>query len=200
MMRRDSLATLIGAFVALVFQIVLAPNIAISSIMPNFLLAYVLVVALVRPKNISTIVLAFVFGLLFDLMGHGPVGAMALLSTVSAFTVSRLYVMLNNDTLFMPLATLAIAAIVVEALYAVFMIVAGVGIGFGEAFLFRALPSTLYDCVIGLILYPFAAKFLADAPLVGSAAASASARDPLSMSPTATAPKRKVSKKKTPRF
>ena len=30
-----------------------------------------------------------------------------------------------------------------------------------DAFLYRALPCTLYDCVVGLVLYPIIARLLA---------------------------------------
>ena len=63
----------IGAIIAVVLQIALAPNIALFGVVPNFIMAYVLIVSIVCPDQ-SGPVFAFVLGLLFDLLGTGPVG------------------------------------------------------------------------------------------------------------------------------
>ena len=75
---REGIVIAVGAVVALLLQIVVAPNIALFSAQPNFLLAYVLVVAIARPLDAGS-----------------------------------------------------------------------------------ALPCTLYDCVVGLVLYPIIARLLA---------------------------------------
>ncbi|WP_139653364.1 rod shape-determining protein MreD [Raoultibacter phocaeensis] len=168
-MNRDSLAVLIGAVIAVFAQVVIAPNIAILSAVPNFLAAYVLVVAIVRPTN-SSLVLAFALGLIYDLLGYGPVGAMAFLLVLAAFAASRAFSVLNNDTLFMPLVILVVSLLLIEAFYAVFLIALGHTAGLVDAFLYRALPCALYDCVIALVLYPIAVRFLqSGSPLGGSA-------------------------------
>ena len=168
-MNRDSLAVLIGAVIAVFAQIVIAPNIAILAAAPNFLAAYVLVVAIVRPTN-SSLVLAFVLGLLYDLLGYGPVGSMAFLLVLAAFAASRAFSVLNNDTLFMPLVILVVSLLVIEMLYAAFLVALGFSAGMVDAFLYRALPCALYDCVIALLFYPLAVRFLvAGSPLGGSA-------------------------------
>ena len=48
---REGVVIAVGAVVALLLQIVVAPNIALFSAQPNFLLAYVLVVAIARPLD-----------------------------------------------------------------------------------------------------------------------------------------------------
>ena len=48
---REGIVIAVGAVVALLLQIVVAPNIALFSAQPNFLLAYVLVVAIARPLD-----------------------------------------------------------------------------------------------------------------------------------------------------
>lgn len=151
-MNRDSLAVFIGAVIAVAAQAILAPNMTVFSAMPNFILVYVLVVAIVRPTP-SVFVMAFVLGFLYDLMGYGPVGLMALLLLAASFAASQAFRVLNNDTLFMPLTIFIITALAIELLYAVFLL------GFGllatpfEAFVLKVLPNTLYDCVIGVIVY-----------------------------------------------
>ena len=100
-----TLAVVIGAALAVLLQVVVAPAMAIGGIVPNFLLAYALAVALARPHALG-VVLPVVLGLLFDLLGGGPVGAMGLLLLLATLAVKRLYLMLDNDTLFIPLGLL----------------------------------------------------------------------------------------------
>ena len=103
-----TLAVVIGAALAVLLQVVVAPAMAIGGIVPNFLLAYALAVALARPHALG-VVLPVVLGLLFDLLGGGPVGAMGLLLLLATLAVKRLYLMLDNDTLFIPLGLLVAA-------------------------------------------------------------------------------------------
>jgi len=163
-MRLDSLALVAGALIVLCAQIVLAPNIAIFSAMPNFCLAYALVVAITRPANNSTLVLAFLLGLAYDLLGHGPVGITAFLLVLAAFAISRVFTVLDNDSVFMPILILLVATFLIEMLYAVFMVSFGASTDIVDAFVYRALPCTLYDCAAGLLLYPLALKFLSASP------------------------------------
>ena len=86
----------IGAIIAVVLQIALAPNIALFGVVPNFIMAYVLIVSIVCPDQ-SGPVFAFVLGLLFDLLGTGPVGAMAFLLTGVSFLAKRIFMLVNNE-------------------------------------------------------------------------------------------------------
>ena len=72
---RDGIAVAVGAVVAVLLQVVVAPNIALFGAMPNFVVAYALLVAIVRPMAAGP-VMPFVLGLVFDLVSGGPVGAM----------------------------------------------------------------------------------------------------------------------------
>ena len=116
---REGIVIAVGAVVALLLQIVVAPNIALFSAQPNFLLAYVLVVA------------------------------------------SRAFSVLDNDTLFMPVTIFVVATFAAEMLYGALLIGLGLSASPVDAFLYRALPCTLYDCVVGLVLYPIIARLLA---------------------------------------
>lgn len=200
-MRRDIIVLLVGALVAVVLQIILAPNIAIFSAMPNFLLAYVMIVAILRPDTRAALVLAFVLGLLYDLMSHTPVGSMAFLLVLFAFLASRVFSVLDNDSVFMPILIYCVAALIIEVLYAVFMLVFGVSAGVVEVLVYRALPCAIYDCVIGLILYPLMTRLFAGgntAPTPGTASMGPAARTNLNVT---TGSRRRVKKsKKMPRF
>lgn len=159
---RENVVILIGAIVATLLQIIVAPNIALFSATPNFMVAYALVVALVRPNDAGP-VLPFVLGLISDLLGGGPVGATALLLTLASTVASRAFALLDNDTLFMPLAILVAGSLLVEVFYGVILMALGLSVGFLEAFIYRALPCALFDCIIGLILYPLLARLFAGA-------------------------------------
>ena len=159
---REGVVIAVGAVVALLLQIVVAPNIALFSAQPNFLLAYVLVVAIARPLDAGP-VLPFALGLVCDLLGSGPVGGYAFLFVIVSFIASRAFSVLDNDTLFMPLVIFVAATVLVEALYAAFLLALGFDASALDVFLYRALPCALYDCVIGLVLYPLAARVLAGA-------------------------------------
>ena len=194
-MNRDTLAVLIGAVIAVLAQVVIAPNIAILSAMPNFLAAYVLAVAIVRPTN-STLVLAFLLGLIYDLLGHGPVGGMALLLVLAAFAASRTFAVLNNDTLFMPLVILVVSMIAIELLYVAILAGFGSVSGVTDAFAKRALPCALYDCVAALIFYPLALRFAVPASPMGGSAPSAGPIVKSTAAPTASPLLRPPSKSK----
>ena len=152
---REGVVIAVGAVVALLLQIVVAPNIALFSAQPNFLLAYVLVVAIARPLDAGS-VLPFALGLVCDLLGSGPVGGYAFL-----FVIVRAFSVLDNDTLFMPVTIFVVATFAAEMLYGALLIGLGLSASPVDAFLYRALPCTLYDCVVGFVLYPIIARLLA---------------------------------------
>ena len=156
-MRSELLPVVVGAVAALLLQIVLAPNIAVFSAMPNFLVVYVLVVAMVRPGT-SLYVLAFVLGLLSDLLGYGPVGATPFLLILASAVVSRAFAVLN--TVFVPLALFMAADFVVEFLYSAFLIGLGLADSAVDTLIYRALPCALYSTVVGLVAYPLARHFM----------------------------------------
>ncbi len=159
---RGFAATLVGAALAVALQCVVAPNIALASAMPNFLAAFALVAAVVRPEATGP-VLAFALGLVFDLLGAGPVGAMAFLLVLATFLASRAFFALDNDTLFIPVAILLCSMLLVELFYAVFLMGTGLAASPLDAFLYRALPCALYDCVAALVMFPVALRFMAPA-------------------------------------
>ena len=161
---RETLAGIIGGAIAVLLQIVLAPALSLFEAVPNFIVAFCLVRAVATPASAGSLV-PFVCGLLFDLMGGGPVGAMAFVLVLVTFLSSRLYLALNNDTLFIPVAILLLGIILAELLYGIIVVVCGAGAPWGDAFLFRTLPCMLYDCVIGLLMYPIAIRVMVDRPL-----------------------------------
>lgn len=158
-MQRETTISIVGAVVAVILQVVLAPNIAIFSAMPNFLIVYTLVIAMLLPGD-ALYAIAFALGMVSDLLGYGPVGALPFLLLIASFAASRAFAVFSNGTVFIPLAVLMVFSMLVEMFYAAFVVALGTSVGPIDAFIYRALPCTLYDCVLGLLLYPIMSHFL----------------------------------------
>ncbi len=157
-MTPDRIAIVVGVILAVFLQVALAPYIAILGAMPNFIVVFVLIVALSRPHGFGA-VLPFVLGLIYDLTTGGPVGAMAFSLTAFSYLAARLYSSLENDTLFMPLAIMALSILVIEVSYAVFLMMFGYNTGIVEALAYRVFPSLAYNLIIGIVLYLFTTRF-----------------------------------------
>lgn len=151
-------AVIIGALIAFLLQLIVAPYIVILGAIPDFMMVYVLVVALTTRSEAT--ILAFVMGLLYNIVGGGPVGSMAFLLIIAAYVACKVFSLLDNDTAFIPLFIMVVCIFAIEILYGAFLL----GIGFEanpvQAMVFRAIPCALYDCVIGFIMYPLATRFL----------------------------------------
>ena len=95
---RESVLLVVGAVVAVVLQIVLAPNLVILGSMPDLVLVYVGIAAMLLRRD-SVLVMAFFAGLAMDLVGTSTVGVCAGLYTLIAFLTSRAAGFFGNDTL-----------------------------------------------------------------------------------------------------
>ena len=122
-------------------------------------LTHSLVIAMLLPRD-SVLVLAFAIRLTSDLLGYGPVGGLAFLLTLAAFAAQRLHAVFGHDTVGAPLAILIALSLVVDILYAAFLLALSASLSPLDAFVYRALPCALYDAVLGLILYPLASRFI----------------------------------------
>lgn len=163
-MLNERILVIVGAVVAVLLQVLVAPNISLFSAVPNFLIVYTLLVAMVVPDE-EHYVLAFVMGFISDLLGYGPVGALAFLLIIAAFIASRLHAAFANGTVFVPLIAMMATIFVVEVCYALFMLIAGSGLSVGDSFMYRVIPATLYDCVLGLLLYPVMRRLFSASPM-----------------------------------
>ncbi|WP_172136673.1 rod shape-determining protein MreD [Adlercreutzia sp. ZJ473] len=155
----ERIAAGVGAAMAVLLQVVVAPHIALFAAVPNFMLAYALVIAVTRAQSCG-LVMPFVLGLLFDLIGGGPVGACALLLVLATFLLSRASALVDNGTLFMPLAMLLVSSLAVELLYGVLLMACGMDVSPLQALVYRGLPCALYDAVIGLVMFPLVVRFV----------------------------------------
>ena len=142
---REPVLLVVGAVVAVVLQIVLAPNLVILGAMPDLVLVYVGIAAMLLRRD-SVLVMAFFAGLAMDLVGTSTVGVC------------------GNDTLGASFAISMGCFLLVEVLYAGFYILS-VDVSVIEALGQRALPCALYDCAMALIVLPITTyMFAAAAP------------------------------------
>lgn len=154
-----NLPVLIGAVVAVLLQIILAPAISIGAAMPNFILCFVVCAAICGSQN-HIAVLAFVLGMLYDLLGLGPVGLMAFCLIIVSLLASFSFSNMANSSWVSALLIIVIACLVTELLYGIGMLILGVDASFGSALIYRILPCFVYDCVMGAIMYPICSRLL----------------------------------------
>lgn len=159
MVAQERIFAIIGAVLAVLLQIILAPHIGLFGVVPNIIVAYTLVVAVVQPKTFGS-VMPFLLGLFFDLFTGGPVGAMAFSLMVFSVIAARVFDTISNDTMFMPVLVLGVGALLVELSYGMFLLLFGYPAGLFEAIAYRVFPCFVYDLVIGLLLYPLVRRFL----------------------------------------
>ena len=74
---------------------------------------------------------------------------MALLLVIACFLASRVFSLMDNDTLFMPLAIFTACALLAELSYGMLLMACGLAANPLEALFTRALPCALYDCAVG---------------------------------------------------
>lgn len=158
MMSSQHIVVIVGAVAALVLQLFLAPYIALFGIVPNFLIAFAMAIAILRSSSYGC-VMPFVLGLAFDFVSGAPLGAMALSLMVASVVASRCFVQFNNDSLFMAIAFMALGVIMAEVLYGFVLIATGYQASLSGAFLFRVLPCFLYDFALSLVLYCIMRRF-----------------------------------------
>ncbi len=148
----------IGACVAVVLQAAIAPNIQVMAATPNFMLAYVVAIAVANARNAGYI-MPFLCGLAYDLMGSGPVGAMAFVCVAVTFVASMAFQAFDNETMFIPVLLIVIFAFLSDVAYGLLMIACGIDVGLLEALVSISLPCGLYDTVLALIAFPLVLRF-----------------------------------------
>lgn len=149
--QQPSLVLVIASgLVALILQIVLAPVITLFGVVPNFVMAAVIVTAMNNNALRST-VFGFVLGLLFDLCSLGPVGSMTLVLTIMGYAVSSLNKGTFTGGVVVDLIVLFVAVALGEFLVSVIYAIVGVNQEFLLSLIQRVLPAILYDTLIGFV-------------------------------------------------
>ena len=158
MITAERIAVVVGAVIALVLQLAVAPYIGLFGAVPSFLIAYVMAVTVVRPQSRGA-VMPFLLGIVFDFASGGTIGAMAFCLTAVSAIISRLFSRVDNDSKFMAFALMAVGVLFTEFLYGVFLFAGGYSASVFEALVFRVAPCFLYDFVLAAIMYPLVARF-----------------------------------------
>ncbi|WP_276770023.1 rod shape-determining protein MreD [Fannyhessea vaginae] len=127
------------ACICFILQAALAPDIVLASGQINFALIFTVICALSKRDN-TTIVYAFIAGLLFDLLSTGPVGIMAcLLSIVAYLVVDKIHVNLFEDIATSSII-FSVLALMVCLLHFLIMLVCGSVTSFIPSLIYRVLP------------------------------------------------------------
>lgn len=150
---------IIGAAIAVLLQVVVAPNIQVLDAFPNFVLCYVVACAVANPRGVGYI-MPFILGLIYNLAGQGPLGSMALVCVLATFLASSALKALEIDTIVFPIITIAVVSFLGELGYGLLLMACGMNVGFLEALLHLCLPCGLYDTVLALIAFPLVRRFV----------------------------------------
>lgn len=144
---------------ALVLQVAVAPHIAIAGVVPNLLLLVVITLGLIEGRNAGAIA-GFAGGLMFDLLGTGPIGAAALVFAVTGYLAGSLSEHMFAEGWLMPLTVMFLATFSAELVYSIVLMALGVGSPFWSTFTHIVLPAAVYNGALALLLYPWLARFL----------------------------------------
>lgn len=152
------LVPLISAAIAVVLQIVVAPLISFSSVVPNLLVALVVVLSIVR-KGDTTYVYAFVLGLISDLISQTPVGLTPLLLLIASFVLSRAFEVMDKTSYAMPLIACLVSMVLYELFVVIVLLIMGYSAGFFDLLFYRVLPGALYNFIFCALFFVLSKKF-----------------------------------------
>jgi len=156
---RRALLTAGALLLAVLLQVGLAPALSIGGVVPNFLLLVTVTLALVEGPNWGATA-GFAAGLLFDLLGSGPIGPMALVLAVVGYVAGMLSANMFAEGWLLPLTVLAVASVATGMAYGLLITIFGGAGSFWQAFVSVVLPEALYNVALGLLFYPVLARFL----------------------------------------
>jgi rod shape-determining protein MreD len=151
-----TVAALIGAAL---LQAGLAPYMSIGGVVPNFMLLVVVTLALVEGPGPGA-GLGFAAGLIFELLGTGPVGPMVLVLTLTGYLAGLMHEKMFAEGWLLPITVLAIVSLGAELAYGLILSVLGVGGPFWITFATKMLPGAVYNTALALLIYPWLARFL----------------------------------------
>lgn len=151
---------LIVFVLCILFQAGISPAIAIGGCAPNFLIIPVLLVAL-RSGVGAGGVAGFFCGLLYDLMGNGTIGCMALVFTIAALAVGFLARGIDITSPVTIIIIAVISSVFIELAYGIVVMLTGADAGGGISTIFaHSLPASLYSAVFAVIALLVCGLFL----------------------------------------
>lgn len=147
-----------GSLIAFLLQVLVAPNIAILGVVPNFMLVFVVLNAMLCTKVQSSLT-GFILGLIYDFISQGALGVMALIFTIISYITSSL----NKEVFFgswIPQAFFLLAAAFFgELLHAIVLSILGMDNDFLRSLGMVVIPGSIYSAVFGLIVFPIMSHF-----------------------------------------
>lgn len=153
------LAPGLALLAAVILQMGLAPQIAVFGVVPNFLFLVVVTIALVKGP-VAGGISGFIGGLIFDLLGVAVVGPYAIVLTLVGYLAGMLTASMFAEGWLLPVTVVAIASLITEVAYGIFLAVLGTGVPFWSSFVSIMLPSVLYHTVLVVLTYPWLARLL----------------------------------------
>lgn len=152
--------TTVGALAAaLVLQIAFAPHMEIFGVSPNIPLLVVITLGFVQGPSAGAIA-GFAAGLALDLIGTGPVGAWALVLSVTGYVTGMLQENMFAEGWLAPVTVAVIAGLLADTTYLLVLTVLGVAPEFWPTFVSVVLPGAVYNALLVLLIYPWLARFL----------------------------------------
>jgi len=154
-----------SVLVATLLQVGLAPYISFGGVTPNFLLLVVVTLALTMGPSEGASS-GFAAGLVFDLIGTGPLGPMALVLAITGYLAGLLHEQMFAEGWLLPMTVLAIAAFSAEVAYGLLLSTLGSGGAFWRSLFTKMVPGAVYNVSLALLVYPWLARFLrSDRPM-----------------------------------
>ncbi len=129
----------------------MAPAITILGVVPNFVLAIVVITA-TRNDTLRSTIFGFLLGLVFDFCSLGPIGGMTLVLTIISYAVSSLNKGMFSGGIVVDIVILLAALVSGELFISILYAIVGVNPEFLPSLALRVLPGIVYDMVIGFIL------------------------------------------------
>ena len=127
------------ALICFALQIFLAPNLMLGAGQINFALIFVGLVSFTHSRKVA-IISGFVSGLVFELLGSGPLGIMPLLLSIVGYVLaSDVRARIQEDPLF-SLVIFGVCSFVVSMLHFIVLLILGTQPSLLEALVFRMLP------------------------------------------------------------
>lgn len=151
---------LVGATLgALLLQAGLAPYLTVLGVTPNFLLLVVVTVALTSGP-LAGASSGFAAGLIYDLLGSGPVGTMALVLAITGYLAGTLHEQMFAEGWLLPLTVVFFAALASEVAYGLLLMMLGIELPFLRTLATKMLPGAVYNTALALLVYPWLARLL----------------------------------------
>lgn len=137
-------------------QLVLGGHVCVFGVSPDFLLALTAVLAFVYGPRVGCVG-GFACGLVYDLLGTGPVGLSPLLGCVAGYALGATSQRLLGEGWRAPLARFAVAALLYNAAYPLLLAAIDAGVSYEWAMLGKIAAATALDvAVAALALVPIA--------------------------------------------